>query len=86
MASNDTRWLDGSLPMTDDARNSLRKALAVGLHCYSEIVRIREALDLQETLGQPLVATDVTPIHPTGDVTVPGVFADAMMWLECTEG
>lgn len=59
----------------------LRRMLAIGLACLSEVERVSDAITFSEKHAQDKVPEEYHPIHPTG-AKEHGDFAGALMWLD----
>jgi hypothetical protein len=69
--------------INEDARASIREALAIGLYCFGEISRVQAALAERRRLGKSELPEELQPSCPTGSVVAGTLsFGNALLWLD----
>ncbi|MFT4247673.1 MAG: hypothetical protein QM581_06490 [Pseudomonas sp.] len=67
-----------------EAIPDLRKVLAWGLHCYGEIERVQQEIEVHQALGRELPER-ITPLHCHADADTLIQIAKAFIWLDCAK-
>lgn len=69
---------EGGVLLCREEAQMVRRALVIGLACWSEVERVRTAIDAGVRHEGLKLPDDICPLHPTGDDSVTGSFADAL--------